>query len=796
MLIYQPSRSAGCRRSGIHNCNSNMLPEKPGTLFFPRCSTTNVIFLGLFLTLLLILPSTTLAENVSLSSSLSTSPQVAALAAPHPNPNPVPGLGAGPSILEQFSPNCSAVTQIFQARGIDANEIPQRPSNERVLRYCESPSVGTCCTYNMETRMAMQSRQQLEWHFKEQITKMSGLLGSKATKFNDIFRSLLLESKTQFHTMFMRTYGVIYQKNSDVFSDLFSELEKYFAHGRVDLMEVMDKFFSTLYRKMFTVLNSQYAFDEKYMRCVSEHMKELKPFGDVPDKLSVQIKRSFVATRTYGQALATAAEVSKKILNIRLNADCTGALTKMQHCGACKGYMEKPCTNYCVNVIKGCLHYQHEFDAEWENFALAMDKVAERMLGSFNIVMVVEPINIKISEAIMNFQDSGADITNRVFQGCGRPTLGRTQRSVPAKLRRSLVQEHPVENSSEADTLDIDATLDEAIVLRDRRAAEPGSQELQQQSQEQSNNNDGNGAASGGGGAGGSGSGGRRQQQQRRKQQQQRRKQQNNNRRDNDDGENNGGGGGAREPILDRIVRDIRQRVKDYKKFWSNLPSSTCSNEDIASSSDVDGMCWNGHTIDRYMHSITTEHGSNPEFNGNPASTRQTAQMSLQLAHLKNAINHLRNAYNGQDVDWSEQEEPYMGSGHGSGSGFEDDEDDDDGSGLGPFEPSHKPDVVDPSVRENDDNDDDEDGRRPPIIAHTSRPNVDDKDPLLHTTHITKDRNEVDGDEGNGEDDSTADDGTRSTASSPEKITLRRALMVYLLPLYMAWFGGVCADLL
>lgn len=55
---------------------------------------------------------------------------------------------------------------------------------ERVLRYCESPSVGTCCTYNMESRMAAQSRQQLEWHTKEQITKMSGLLGGKATKFN------------------------------------------------------------------------------------------------------------------------------------------------------------------------------------------------------------------------------------------------------------------------------------------------------------------------------------------------------------------------------------------------------------------------------------------------------------------------------------------------------------------------------------------------------------------------------------------------------------------------------------
>lgn len=32
--------------------------------------------------------------------------------------------------------------------------------------------------------MAGQSRQQLESHTKEQITKMSGLLGGKAAKFN------------------------------------------------------------------------------------------------------------------------------------------------------------------------------------------------------------------------------------------------------------------------------------------------------------------------------------------------------------------------------------------------------------------------------------------------------------------------------------------------------------------------------------------------------------------------------------------------------------------------------------
>lgn len=74
---------------------------------------------------------------------------------------------------------------------------------------------------------------------------------------------LLEESKKEFHDMFKRTYGVIYEQNSYVFSDLFTELESYYTSGKVDLAEALDNFFNVLYQKMFTVLNMQYKFDDK-----------------------------------------------------------------------------------------------------------------------------------------------------------------------------------------------------------------------------------------------------------------------------------------------------------------------------------------------------------------------------------------------------------------------------------------------------------------------------------------------------------------------------------------------------
>lgn len=80
--------------------------------------------------------------------------------------------------------------------------------------------------------------------------------------FLEFFKNLLSQSKSEFHDMFKRTYGVIYEQNSYVFSDLFNDLESYYLRGNVDLTEALDRFFNVLYQKMFIVLNSQYKFDD------------------------------------------------------------------------------------------------------------------------------------------------------------------------------------------------------------------------------------------------------------------------------------------------------------------------------------------------------------------------------------------------------------------------------------------------------------------------------------------------------------------------------------------------------
>ena len=133
---------------------------------------------------------------------------------------------------------------------------------------------------------------------------------------SEFFRELLRTSKRDFHHMFLQTYGLLYERHSSIFTDMFMDLERYYDTGAVDLTEAMDTFFHRLYQKMFQVLNSQYNFDEKYLNCISEKMEELKPFGDQPKKITLEVKRSFIATRTFVQALSNGRDIIRNIMEV------------------------------------------------------------------------------------------------------------------------------------------------------------------------------------------------------------------------------------------------------------------------------------------------------------------------------------------------------------------------------------------------------------------------------------------------------------------------------------------------
>lgn len=96
--------------------------------------------------------------------------------------------------------------------------------------------------------------------------------------------------------------------------------------------------------------------------------------------------------------------------------ECSKSLMKMTYCPHCHGLPDlKPCSSYCLIVMMRCLAHHRELDKEWNNYIDSLMLLASRLEASFNIESVVNPIDIKISEAIMNFQENGIAVTQKVI---------------------------------------------------------------------------------------------------------------------------------------------------------------------------------------------------------------------------------------------------------------------------------------------------------------------------------------------------------------------------------------------
>lgn len=364
--------------------------------------------------------------------------------------------------------DCRGVVYAYAAKGLDRSDVPRQPRQGSQLQIC--PRGLTCCTEEMEKKLRSVSKDQYGKAMHASAGSIQKLFNNRGKKFDEYFTDLLVKSKLKFHKLFQKTYGIIYERNSDVFIDFFKDLESYYDHGEVDLEDALKNFFSRLYQRMFTVYNAQHSFDSPYLSCVSQTMKKLQPFGDVPKKLTEQLRRSFVASRTFAQALLEGKQIVNRISRIPPKDECVVALTKMSSCPACQGLPEiKPCEDYCINVMKGCLAFHAELGDSWDKFIENLQTLADRLIGPFDIEAVVDPIGVKISDAIMNFQNSGYDVTLKVFGDCGQPRLHKRQANYGYAYGHSSRRTHQRSRNSQNSGGEADTKL--KSLIKDTRSS-------------------------------------------------------------------------------------------------------------------------------------------------------------------------------------------------------------------------------------------------------------------------------------------------------------------------------------
>ncbi|XP_077170288.1 glypican-2 isoform X2 [Paroedura picta] len=123
---------------------------------------------------------------------------------------------------------------------------------------------------------------------------------------------------------------------------------------------------------------------------------------------------------------------------------------------------------------------------------------------------------------------------------------------------------------------------------------------------------------------------------------------------------------------LDRLISDVKEKLRLMRRFWVMLPHTLCSDEKVAADVTNEDLCWNGQTRGRYLPDVTGD-GLVNQIN-NPEVEVDVSQPDLptrqHLLALRGATSHLLGACNGQDVDFQDADED---GGSGSGAGYHED---------------------------------------------------------------------------------------------------------------------------
>lgn len=227
----------------------------------------------------------------------------------------------------------------------------------------------------------------------------------------------------------------------------------------------------------------------------------------------------------------------------------------------------------------------------WTEFTNALEGILDRLLGPYNVEAVVEPIHIKISEAIMNFQESGTDLSQAVFTKCGKPQLKSSTRSFnrrdvkgsPLLTNSSNRKKEETEDHIDADDDDDDDT---ELMQADRH-----------------------------GDARGGGQHGRPEDTQPSK-------------------------------SLEKLLKEIKNKVRKTKTMWNVLPKQVCNgiSKDFSSQ-----LCWNGSATIKPDRNKT---GEESEPGLPPGKGPPNLLVAEQVLILQLITDKLRASYNGLDVQW------------------------------------------------------------------------------------------------------------------------------------------------
>uniref|UniRef100_A0A3Q0RYP9 Glypican-1 n=1 Tax=Amphilophus citrinellus TaxID=61819 RepID=A0A3Q0RYP9_AMPCI len=477
----------------------------------------------------------------------------------------VVSLCAAPGPVAGADRSCADLRQFYTGKGFTSERVPQTEISGEHLKMC--PQGPTCCTSTMEEDLAGLSNKETEGLIREAGRSLQAVFNSLHRNFDTYFTELHSRSERSLQEV-LSPLGPLYSQNTRLYGDLYTDLRQYYRGSALNLDENLSEFWSRLLERTFKAS----APTDDYLECVAKQQETLRPFGDVPRDMKAKVIRAFVTARSFVQGLLVSVDVVRKVSQVSLSPECEKASMKLIYCPHCRGLASaKPCSNYCANVMKGCLANQADLDPEWQNLIDTMIQVASSFSTEPSLDVVLSSIPVRIYEAVHYLQENMDTFTAKVYQTCGTPgELGTGSPTLHEQKRKSS-----------------------SLTASEYKPSPTAGLRLEMQ------------------------------------------------------------------------VSDLSSKLREMRRYWVQLPLALCGK--LAPGSSSQDKCWNGITKARYLPEVMGDglanQINNPEVELD--ITKPDMTIRQQIMQLKIMSNRLKNALDGNDVDFQDASDDISGSGSG-----------------------------------------------------------------------------------------------------------------------------------
>ncbi|KAJ3654021.1 hypothetical protein Zmor_013235 [Zophobas morio] len=326
--------------------------------------------------------------------------------------------------------SCENVKEFFLTRNLTVPTLGKKGS------VCG----GECCVDEAEDLLRKQGQKDFATLLRHNSRSLQGLLSFTAASLQNHVSELSRQSENKTLLLFTQVYKGMAVLSKDPIAKLYSDIRSYIlvnstktdlAATSIDIKGTVSHFFTNFFPLVYhhiLHINGSQDFASDYKECLKKSTETISPFGDIPKQISQSLSKSLEATRLLLQAFAIGREVLNTTDRLlvdesgKSNAECHQALLKMHHCPKCLGMGKniRPCSGYCLNVLRGCLtKYVAELDSPWNGYVEGIEGLINAMKknredAGVNADLAIRSLDSKISEAIMRAMQKMKDIDMKV----------------------------------------------------------------------------------------------------------------------------------------------------------------------------------------------------------------------------------------------------------------------------------------------------------------------------------------------------------------------------------------------